>query len=158
MEREYHSELFDIRRVSERDKELFREIVKAEYLLGRLYIVDPDVGLKVYWENIVKDDTDINYSVFLKNGDLLGRVALQGINQDVPELAIVIVEKYQGQGYGELLLREWLNWVQSTLGYNRINVKIDSSNTRSKRLFQKLKAVVDDEGDIIYCHLELPMK
>ena len=50
MEQEYHSELFDIRRVSENDKELFREVAKAEYLFGRLYDVEPDIGLKVYWE------------------------------------------------------------------------------------------------------------
>lgn len=158
MEQEYHSEIFDIRRVCEKDKELFREVAKAEYLFGRLYVVAPDIGIKVYWENMVEDDTDINYSVFLKNGDLLGRVALQGIYHEIPELAIVIVKRYQGQGYGELLLREWLNWVQSTMGYRRINVKIDSSNTRSIRLFQKLKAVIDDEDDIVYCHLDLPIK
>ena len=47
MEQEYHSELFDIRRVSENDKELFREVAKAEYLFGRLYDVEPDIGLQV---------------------------------------------------------------------------------------------------------------
>lgn len=41
---------------------------------------------------MIEDETDINYSVFLKNGDLLGRVALQGVNEDIPELAIVIVK------------------------------------------------------------------
>lgn len=82
MEQEYHSELFDVRRVSENDKELFREVAKAEYLFGRLYDVEPDIGLKVYWESMTEDDTEINYSVFLKNGDLLGRVALQGISFD----------------------------------------------------------------------------
>ena len=52
MEQEYHSELFDIRRVSENDKELFREIVKAEYLFGRLYDVEPDIGFAQQWDII----------------------------------------------------------------------------------------------------------
>ena len=63
MEQEYHSELFDIRCVSENDKELFREVAKAEYLFGRLYDVEPDIGLKVYWESVTEDDTEINNGI-----------------------------------------------------------------------------------------------
>ncbi|MDE7432639.1 MAG: GNAT family N-acetyltransferase [Lachnospiraceae bacterium] len=111
MEQEYHSELFDLRHVCECEKELFREIARAEYLFGRIHVVDPSIGIKVYWENMIDD--------------------LQDIENDIPELAIVIVKKYQGQGYGELLLREWLNWIYTTKGYRRINVRIDSSNSRS---------------------------
>ena len=55
--------------------------------------MEPDIGLKVYWESLTGDDTEINYSVFLKNGDLLGRVALQGIDNKFPELAIIIVKQ-----------------------------------------------------------------
>lgn len=157
LEKEYHSELFDIRRVIEEDKELFRDVAAAEYIFGRVYKIDPEIGIKVYWENIIEDDTDINYSVFLKNGDLLGRVALQGIDGEIPELAIVIVKKYQGQGYGAILLKEFLSWIYDEMGYKRINVKIDSSNERSRRLFKKIGAVIDDEDDIIYCHLNLPL-
>ena len=111
MEQEFHSEEFDIRRVSENDKELFRDVAEAEYLFGKLYKVDPDIGIKVYWENMLEDETDINFSVFLKNGDLLGRVALQSVDKSIPELAIVIVKKYQGQGYGAVLLEQFLNWI-----------------------------------------------
>lgn len=157
MEQELHTELFDIRRVAAEDRELFNDVVAAEYLMGKLHKVDPEIASKVYWETIVEDKEDINYSVFLKNGDLLGRVALQGIGKNMPELAIVIVKKYQGQGYGAKLLKEWLNWVCKNMGYNRINVKIDNSNTRSKHLFKKIGAIVDDEDDIIYCHINLPL-
>lgn len=38
------------------------------------------------------------------------------------------------------------------------NIRIDSSNTRSIKLFRKLKAIVDREEDIIYCHLDLPIE
>lgn len=157
MEQELHTELFDIRRVAAEDRELFNDVVAAEYLMGKLYKVDSEIASKVYWETIVEDKEDINYSVFLKNGDLLGRVALQEIGESVPELAIVIVKKYQGQGYGAKILKEWLNWVCKNMGYNRINVKIDNSNTRSKHLFKKIGAIVDDVDDIIYCHINLPL-
>ena len=43
------------------------------------------------------------------------------------------------------------------MGYYRINIRIDSSNERSKGLFKKMGAIVDDEDDIIYCHLNLPL-
>jgi len=143
--------------VAAEDRELFNDVVAAEYLMGKLYKVDSEIASKVYWETIVEDKEDINYSVFLKNGDLLGRVALQEIGESVPELAIVIVKKYQGQGYGAKILKEWLNWVCKNMGYNRINVKIDNSNTRSKHLFKKIGAIVDDVDDIIYCHINLPL-
>lgn len=157
MKQELHTELFDIRRVVAEDRELFGDVVAAEYLMGKLYKIDPEIANKVYWETIVEDKADINYCVFLKNGDLIGRVALQGIDGSVPELAIVIVNKYQGQGYGVKILKEWLNWVHENMGYNRINVRIDSSNMRSKRLFKKIGTVIDDEGDIIYGHINLPL-
>lgn len=82
---------------------------------------------------------------------------MQGVDQDIPELAIVIVKKYQGQGYGAVLLKQFLNWIHENMGYCRINVKIDHSNERSKALFKKIGAIVDDEDDIIYCHLDLPV-
>ena len=157
VDEEFHSEIFDIRRVSETDSELFRDVAAAEYLFGRIYKVDPEIGIKVYWETMIEDNEDINYSVFLKNGDLLGRVALQRMKETNPELAIVIVKKYQGQGYGAVLLKQFLNWVHETMGYGRINVRIDSSNERSKGLFRKIGVIVDEEDDIIYCHLNLPM-
>lgn len=157
MEKEFHSELFDIRRVSENDKELFRDVAAAEYLFGKIYKVDPNIGIKVYWENMIEDENDINYSVFIKNGDLLGRVALQGVDENIPELAIVIVKKYQGQGYGAILLKQFLNWIHENMDYYRINVRIDSSNERSKGVFKKIGAIVDYEDDIIYCHLNLPI-
>ncbi len=157
MENEFYSEIFHIRRVADNDRDLFRDVAAAEYIFGRVYKLDPETGIKIYWETIIEDEQDINYSVFLKNGDLLGRVALQNVDEAIPELAIVIVKKYQGQGYGAILLKQFLNWIHDEMGYNRINVKIDSSNERSRGLFKKMGAIVDGEDDIIYCHLNLPI-
>lgn len=39
--------MFDIRRVSENDRDLFRDVAAAECLFGRLYKVDPNIGIKV---------------------------------------------------------------------------------------------------------------
>ena len=101
----------------------------------------------MYWDTIV--------TVITKDNDLIGRVALQGIDMDVPELAIVIVKDYQGKGYGEKIIRAWLSWVHETMGYCRINKKIDSQNCRSIRLFQKLGAIVDHDGSEVQCHIIL---
>ena len=149
------TEEFNIRKVMDSDYEAFGKIAAAEYLFGRMYEIDPELAKKVYWDTIVTADKDINYAVITKDNDLIGRVALQGIDMDVPELAIVIVKDYQGKGYGEKIIRAWLSWVHETMGYCRINIKIDSQNRRSIRLFQKLGAIVDHDGSEVQCHIIL---
>lgn len=156
--RDYQSDQFFVREVVESDREYMKAVAAAEYLFGRLYVVEPEIGIKVYWDEMIKVKGDLNYLAFLNNGDLLGRVALQGINEDYPELAIVIVKEYQSKGYGYLLLKQWLNWVYSEGVCNRINVKIDCDNKKSVGLFKKLGAIVDDEDDIIRCHINLPTR
>lgn len=151
----YHSEKFFVRPISDEDKERYREVAKAEYLYGRLYDIDPDASIKVYWETIMEEENDLNYSVFLSSGEFLGRVALQGADREVPELAIIIVKDYQGQEYGKKVLDEWFPWVKKNLGYKRIDIKIDTSNKQSIRMFEKLGAVIDKEDDIRYCHIDL---
>lgn len=149
------TEEFNIRKVMDSDYEAFGKIAAAEYLFGRMYEIDPELAKKVYWDTIVTADKDINYAVITKDNDLIGRVALQGIDMDVPELAIVIVKDYQGKGYGEKIIRVWLSWVYKAMGYCRINIKIDSQNRRSIRLFQKLGAIVDHDGSEVECHIIL---
>ena len=51
----YHSEKFFVRPISDEDKERYREVAKAEYLYGRLYDIDPDASIKVYWETIMEE-------------------------------------------------------------------------------------------------------
>lgn len=108
------TEEFNIRKAMDSDYEAFGKIAAAEYLFGRMYEIDPELAKKVYWDTIVTADKDINYAVITKDNDLIGRVALQGIDMDVPELAIVIVKDYQGKGYGEKIIRAWLPWVHET--------------------------------------------
>lgn len=43
----------------------------------------------------------------------------------------MLAKQYQGQGYGAMLISQFLNWVYETIGYHRINVRIDRSNERS---------------------------
>lgn len=84
---------------------------------------------------------------------LFGR--MYKIDMDVLELAIVIVNDYQGKGYGEKIIRAWVSWVHETMGYCGINIKIDSQNCRSLRLFQKIGAIVDYDGSKVECHISL---
>ena len=156
MKQEFHLDIFDIRQVNDSDKELLRDIVDAEYLLGKVYSVAPDIATNVYWDDVINRKNDLNFLVFLKNGDLLGRVALQKIDKDIPELAIVIIKKYQSQGYGTSLVKQFLDWIYDTMGYSQINIKIDNSNQKSIGLFKKIGMIVDKEDSIIFGHLNLP--
>ena len=157
MNQEFQSDIFDIRQVNDSDKKLFEDIVASEYLIGTVYSVAPDIATNVYWNDVINRKTDLNFSVFLKNGDLLGRVALQEIEKAIPELAIVIVKKYQSQGYGTSLIKQFLNWIYDTMGYSQINIKIDNSNQKSKGLFKKLGIIIDKDDSIISGHLNLPL-
>lgn len=133
---EFRSELFYVRRVKDEDKESYKDVVAAEYLFGELSEIDPDAAIKAYWKTIIQNEINMNFSVFFFGGELIGRIALQGIDEEVPELAVVIVKKHQGKGYGYRVLRQWLNFINEQTGCNRVNVRIDSENVKSINVFK----------------------
>ena len=101
---EYRSENFYIRKTDDRDYDNFRKVCEAEYLIGRIYKHQPKIAMKCFWETLFEGE-DIHYSIFLQDGEFLGRVSLQYGRCKYPEIAIVVVKKYQNQGYGFKLLK-----------------------------------------------------
>jgi RimJ/RimL family protein N-acetyltransferase len=156
LDQEYKSDTFYVRPVNGEDKELFKGVVAAENIMGKIYNIMPEIALDSYWSVFINDEEDLNYSVFLNDGTFIGRVALQGINKGYPELAIILIKEYQGQGLGYRLLMQWLNWVYESLGYKRILVKVDSTNKKSLGLFNKI-AVKVSEADITEYYIDLPI-
>lgn len=37
-------------------------------IVARIYVVDLNIGVKVYWKTMIEEKNDINYSVFLRSG------------------------------------------------------------------------------------------
>lgn len=67
-------------------------------------------------------------------------------------------KKYQNQGYGFKLLKEWCSWVHEVYGYSRLDILIDAENEPSIRLFRKLDVKWDSkDSDVLECHIELPL-
>lgn len=142
---------FYVRMFQAEDFEKIGEIIEAEDLFRNMYKADPKIMLLAFWNTILGLENDYHYAIYLKNGDILGRLALQSVNKEYPELAIVIVEKYQNKGYGERVLRGWLPWIKEHLGYSKILVNIESRNVASMQLFNKLGIIVEQQEDGI-CH------
>lgn len=154
---EYRSANFFIKKTDDSDYDNFKQVCEAEYLIGRIYKHQPDIAMKCFWETLFEGD-DIHYSVFLPDGEFLGRVSLQYGRCKYPEIAIVVVKKYQNQGYATKLLREWCSWVYEVYGYSRLDVLIDTENAPSMKLFRRLGVIWDsEEGSIAECHFELPL-
>lgn len=154
---EYRSENFYIRKTDDRDYDNFRKVCEAEYLIGRIYKHQPKIAMKCFWETLFEGE-DIHYSIFLQDGEFLGRVSLQYGRCKYPEIAIVVVKKYQNQGYGFELLKEWCSWVHEVYGYSRLDILIDAENEPSIRLFRKLDVKWDSkDSDVLECHIELPL-
>ena len=127
---EYRSENFYIRKTDDRDYDNFRKVCEAEYLIGRIYKHQPKIAMKCFWETLFEGE-DIHYSIFLQDGEFLGRVSLQYGRCKYPEIAIVVVKKYQNQGYGFKLLKEWCSWVHEVYGYSRLDILIDAGEKAS---------------------------
>ena len=65
----------------------FRKVCEAEYLIGRIYKHQPKIAMKCFWETLFEGE-DIHYSIFLQDGEFLGRVSLQYGRCKYPEIAI----------------------------------------------------------------------
>ena len=63
--------------------------------------------LRGMWET-TQDPTILTYMIFLRDGDrFCGRVNMQKLDEEIPELGIDLLGKYQNQGYGpELVWKE----------------------------------------------------
>lgn len=153
---EYRSENFYIRKTDDRDYDNFRKVCEAEYLIGRIYKHQPKIAMKCFGR--LYSRARIFIIRFSSRWGVLGRVSLQYGRCKYPEIAIVVVKKYQNQGYGFKLLKEWCSWVHEVYGYSRLDILIDAENEPSIRLFRKLDVKWDSkDSDVLECHIELPL-
>lgn len=79
--------------------------------------------------------------IFLRNGDVFcGRVNMQNIDQEVPEVGIDILRNYQNYGYGTEAVTGFVNWYERAYHISEVKVHISSKNTHSIHLFEKIGA------------------
>ena len=77
-----------------------------------------------------KDDAIVGHA-------LLGPLPLEAIAH-VFRLTIVVHPGFRGQGIGEALMRDLMDWVQQTPRAGKIELLVRSTNVRAIRLYEKL--------------------
>lgn len=102
------------------------------------------------WED-VKDPDTLTGILFLRDGDqFFGRVNMQKIDEEVPELGIDLLKEYQNQGYGPEAIAAFANWYGRNLHISEIKVRITSANARSAHIFLKLGGAVHTGGFVLF--------
>lgn len=92
------------------------------------------------WEDM-KDPVTLTSILFLQDGDqFCGRVNMQKIDEEVPELGIDLLKKYRNQGYGPEAIAGFANWYGENHNKSEIKVRITAANAHSAHVFQKLGA------------------
>lgn len=85
-----------------------------------------------------------NGMIFLKDSEkFVGKICMQGINSELPELGIDIVNSYQNQGYGSEAIIAFCNRYYEMYGVDRVKVRIREENARSIHVFEKIGAEYD---------------
>lgn len=96
--------------------------------------------LRDLWET-TQDPALLTGTIFLRDGGrFCGRINMQKIDQEVPEVGIDILAAYQNQGYGPEAIVGFANWFGENRHVSKIKVLIAAGNTHSSHVFKKLGA------------------
>lgn len=131
-----------LRKISADDRELIFRLSEESTLLDNRNLTDGfREALQQYcWEEVNSADT-YNCLVFRRdNGDFVGKVCMQYIDQPLPELGIDICRDHRGQGYGPEAIRAFCNWYAEEFYLSKVKVRINKGNTHSIHIFEKLGA------------------
>jgi RimJ/RimL family protein N-acetyltransferase len=136
---------FSIRAFEHKDLEVFAQ-----------YRAQKRVEKYQSWTNYTYEDAlkffeNMNYSTFgeagnwyqlaissLKSDELLGDLAVHFIGQDQLEIGFTVAPQHQGNGVATEALSSLLDYVFSELNKHRVVATIDTKNTASYRLLEKL--------------------
>jgi RimJ/RimL family protein N-acetyltransferase len=92
------------------------------------------------WETHVAENT-ANYSIFDKtSGEYVGYCGIKNLTQDRWEIAIELLKKFHGKGYGYNALVLMFNALENLTGAMVYRSRVDSDNYASQGLMKKLGA------------------
>lgn len=146
-----------IRQMTEEDRNLLSLIWKERCpTLFDLSKENQDKLLDDLWET-TQDSTLLTGVIFLRDGgQFCGRVNMQKIDQDIPEIGIDILKAYQNQGYGPEAIAAFVNWYGENHCISEIKVHIFAENNHSTHVFEKLGAVyVQDDPSFLKTAMSL---
>ena len=130
-----------IRELAEGDFDLISTIWKERF--PPLLVNDKresDAFLQNLWTDCWSSDI-LTGLIFLRSGDIFcGRVNMQNVDSDEPEVGIDLLRDHQNHGYGPEAVSGFANWYGSNRGISQIKVRISSANAHSIHVFEKLGA------------------
>ncbi len=83
----------------------------------------------------------------------VGEVLFMKLDEEMPELGIQLLKKYQGQGIGTQIMNLFVNQLYSIIENEAFYVRIRSDNFVSQRMFEKIGAVKTGEEGKEYAEL-----
>ncbi len=132
-----------IRAMNDSDRNLTEQIF-AEGAYANKYRDDPGMYKQMEdanWLDVCQPDT-INGMIFEKGTrEFCGRVCMQRIDDENPEIGIELLQKKQNQKIGPEAIVAFCNWYHQEYGIPSIRVRIAEGNTHSRHVFEKLGAV-----------------
>lgn len=80
--------------------------------------------------------------VFLKDSEtLVGRVCMQKIDTQTPEVGIDILPEYRNKGFGPEAIIAFCNWYAAKFNLTTVNIRISQENSHSIHVIEKLGAI-----------------
>lgn len=140
-----------IRQITEEDRGLMSLIwMERCPTLFDLFHSDKEIQEKFLgemWET-TQDPTLLTGIIFLRDGErFCGRVNMQKIDKEVPEVGIDILEDYQNRGCGPEAIAGFANWYGESRHISKIKVLIAAGNTHSTHVFvEKLGAEYEQDN------------
>ncbi len=113
---------------------------------GHLVSLPTELKVENFVAMIEKPTT--RYMVVEKDGKLIGHAFLEQMGLQavahIMRLTIAVHEGHQGQGVGQLLLQNLIDWAKSTSHVEKIELHVRASNTAAIALYKKMGFV--EEG------------
>lgn len=136
------TERLELREIQDRDKPFISE--SADELHSASFSKENDDFRKefnqVYWEKITSPDT-FNALMFLKGTDnFVGRICMQHIDEDVPELGIDILSRHQNKGFAPESVVAFCNWYSDKYKIDKTKIRVENENAHSIHVVEKLGA------------------
>ena len=132
-----------IRKMNDADRDLTKQIF-AEGEFADKYRDDAEMYKLMetaIWEDICQPDT-INGMIFEKGTrEFCGRVCMQRIDEEYPEIGIELLRSKQNQKIGPEAIVAFSNWYHKEYGISCVRVRIAEENTHSRHVFEKLGAI-----------------
>jgi RimJ/RimL family protein N-acetyltransferase len=136
----------ELRAVSEQDFENFMAVSYENSAMKSAF--KDDVFKMDMWETHIAENT-ANYSIFDKtSGEYVGYCGIKNLTQDNWEIAIELLKKFQGKGYGYNALVLMFNALENLTGVSVYRSRVDSDNYASQGLMKKLGARPNGIGEM----------